>query len=87
MVRIIITFIFALLLSVTSKSGTSAAKNWNTGSNSQKAANQTKPLITPKNVNESTSRFIRDKYSCIVGKDQSQYQEHLNAIYTPMHEP
>ena len=72
MVRIIIAFIFALLLSVTSKSGTSAAKNWNTGSNSQIAANQTKPLITPKNVNESTSRFIRDKYSCIVGKDQSQ---------------
>ena len=35
MVRVVITFIFALMVSVASEVGSAAAKNWNTGSSNQ----------------------------------------------------
>lgn len=66
-VRKTLTFVLALMLSATACAG-----NWNTGDNNQMASNQIKTLVMFKRVNESTSRFIRDKYSCIIGKDQSQ---------------
>ena len=72
MVRVAITFVFALMVSLTSVIGSATAKNWNNGNNSQTASNQNTTLAMSTKVNESTSRFIRDKYSCIIGKDQSQ---------------
>jgi hypothetical protein len=72
MVRVAITFVFATVASLSLSANLAYAKNWNTGNNSQTFSNQTKSLAMFNKVNESTSRFIRDKYSCIMGKDQSQ---------------
>jgi len=72
MVRVAITSILGIMIFCLADFSGASAKNWNTGNNSQTASNQTKTLAMSKKMNESTSRFIRDKYSCIIGNDQSQ---------------
>jgi hypothetical protein len=63
MVRVAITSILGIMIFCLADFSGASAKNWNTGNNSQTASNQTKTLAMSKKMNESTSRFIRDKYS------------------------
>jgi len=68
MVRIAITFVFALLVSVASEVGSAAAKNWNTGSSNQ-PFKQVKKLPPFTNINESTERFRRTQIFCKIAKE------------------
>ncbi len=67
MIRAVITFLFALLFSVTSVIGIADAKNWNT-SNSNQPVKQVKNLPPFKNINESTERFRRTQIFCKIAK-------------------
>ena len=66
-----IRFIFVLLISfqVSSQSAYSTNLNFTSESNTQK--DKEKKVSILENINESTSRFTRNKYSCIIGKSQS----------------
>ncbi len=68
MVRLAITFVFALMLSVASVVGPAAAKNWNTGSSNQ-PSKQVKKLPPFTNINESTERFRRTQIFCKIAKE------------------
>lgn len=68
MLRVVLTFVFALMLSVTSVIGSAAAKNWNTGSSNQ-TSKQVKKLPPFKNINESTERFRRTQIYCRLAKE------------------
>ena len=68
-----IRFALILLMSLAVSSQAVAAVKWNNpGSKNKTQKEPIQQLKTSKNVNQTTSRFIRNKYSCIIGKDQSQ---------------
>ena len=69
MVRVVIAFVFALMVSITSLIGSAAAKNWNTGSSNQQTAKQVKNLPPFKSINESTERFRRTQIFCKIAKE------------------
>ena len=68
-----IRFALILVMSLVVSSQAVAAVKWNNpGSKNKTQKEPIQQLKTSKNVNQTTSRFIRNKYSCIIGKDQSQ---------------
>jgi len=68
MIRVGITVVFALMMSVTSVIGPASAKNWNTGSSNQ-PSKQVKKLPPFTNINESTERFRRTQIFCKIAKE------------------
>ena len=69
MIRVVITFVVAALLSVASVIGSATAKNWNNGSSNQQTAKQVKKLPPFTNINESTERFRRTQIFCKIAKE------------------
>ena len=68
-----IRFALLLFMSLAVSSQAAAAVKWNIpGSESKTQKELIQQLKTSENVNQTTSRFIRNKYSCKIGKDQSQ---------------
>ena len=60
-------------MSLAVSSQAAAAVKWkNPGSENKTQKEPIQQLKTSENVNQTTSRFIRNKYSCKIGKDQSQ---------------
>ena len=68
MIRVVITFVVAVLLSVASVISSAAAKNWNTGSSNQ-PSKQVKKLPPFTNINGSTERFRRTQIFCKIAKE------------------
>ena len=66
-----IRLIFVLLISFEVSSQSAYSANLNIASERNTQKDKGKKVLTLENINKSTSRFTRNKYSCIIGKSQS----------------
>ena len=72
MARIVISCVFVFMISAIVTDAPVRAHNGNTGGSGQQSDGSAKTSSPYANINESTSRFIRNRYSCLIGRDQSQ---------------
>ena len=69
MVRVGLTFVFALMFSASVGIGNVLAKNWNTGGSNQQSSKKVKRYTPFKDINESIERSRRTQLSCKLAKE------------------